>query len=64
MGIMYDELQRPGLSRKHLAISKVKKLRDLNQLPPKSMAPKNFRTMMMEYKVEIIDYKNVMTKDQ
>lgn len=45
MGIMYEKLERPGLSRKYFAIAKCKKLRDLNLLPPKSMQPKNFRTI-------------------
>ena len=64
MGIIYDKLDRPGLSRKHFAIVKCKKLRELNLLPPKSTQPKNFRTLQMEYKVEIVDFKNIMSKDQ
>ena len=63
MGIIYDKLDRPGLSRKHFAIVKCKKLRELNLLPPKSTQPKNFRTVQMEYKVEIVDFKNIMSKD-
>jgi len=30
MGFMYEATNRPGLSRKHFAIAKVKKMRDLN----------------------------------
>lgn len=29
MGLIYDQLGRPGLTRKHFAIAKVKKLRDM-----------------------------------
>ncbi len=47
-----------------MAIAKVKRMRDLNLLPPKNMLPKNFRTQQYELKVEIIDFKNVNTKDQ
>lgn len=36
MGLLYDKLERPGLSRKHFAIAKCRKLRELNLLPPKS----------------------------
>ena len=39
-------------------------MRDLNLLPPKNMLPKNFRTTQMEMKLEIIDFKQVNTKDQ
>lgn len=67
MGIMYDKQNRPGLSRKYFAIAKMKKLRDLNKLPPKGTQPKNFRTQPLsqptDYKVEIVDFKVVMTKD-
>lgn len=38
-------------------------MRDLNQLYPKNNAPKNFRTQSIEYVVDIIDYKNVITLD-
>jgi len=64
MGLMYDKLERPGLSRKHFAVAKCCKLRELGQLPPKSTQPKNFRTIQQEYKVEIVDFKIVLTKDQ
>lgn len=60
---MYDKLNRPGLSRKYFAIAKMRKLRELNKLAPKSNQPKNFRTTGIEFKVEIIDFKNVLTKD-
>jgi hypothetical protein len=61
---MYDRLEESGLSRKHFAIAKVKRMRDLNLLPPKSSVPKNFRTQPLDLKVEIIDFKQVNTKDQ
>lgn len=32
MGFMYEAINRPGLSRKHFAIAKVKRMRELNQL--------------------------------
>lgn len=64
LGILFDKLQKAGLSRKHFAIAKVKRMRDLNLLPPKSTQPKNYRTQPIEnFKVEIIDFKNVNTKD-
>jgi len=44
MGFLYNAINRPGLSRKHFAIAKVNRMRDLNQLQPKNNAPKNFRT--------------------
>lgn len=44
------------MSRKHFAIAKVKRMRDLGVLPPKSSVPKNFRTEAIDFKVEIIDY--------
>ena len=53
------------MARKHFAIAKVKRMRDRGQLPPKNNVPKNFRTMpVTDFKVEIIDFKNVNTKDQ
>jgi len=61
---MYEAIGRPGLQRKHFAIAKVKRMRELNQLQPKNNAPKNFRTQSIEYPVEIIDYKNVRSKDE
>mmetsp|Transcript_36230 Transcript_36230/g.26878 ORF Transcript_36230/g.26878 Transcript_36230/m.26878 type:complete len:289 (+) Transcript_36230:478-1344(+) len=64
MGVLFDRIGRKGLSKKHFAISKVKKLRELNKLPPKSSLPKNFRTQPLDFKVEIIDYNNVNTKDK
>jgi len=61
---MYTFINRPGLSRKHLAIAKVKRMRELGQLQPKNNDPKNYRTEAVEYVVDIIDYKQVATKDQ
>lgn len=62
--LMYEKLDEAGLQRKHLAIAKVRRMRDLNLLPPKNMLPKNFRTTQTEMKVEIIDFKQVNTIDQ
>lgn len=39
-------------------------MRDLGLLPPKSTVPKNYRTVPPEFKVEIINFQNVNTKDQ
>lgn len=64
MGFLYEALNKPGMSRKHFAIAKVKRMRDLGQLQPKNNEPKNFRTVAIDYFVEIIDYKNVDTMDQ
>ena len=64
LALMYEKLGETGLQRKHLAIAKVRRMRDLNLLPPKNMLPKNFRTTQMEMKLEIIDFKQVNTKDQ
>mmetsp|Transcript_44413 Transcript_44413/g.43083 ORF Transcript_44413/g.43083 Transcript_44413/m.43083 type:complete len:123 (+) Transcript_44413:970-1338(+) len=64
MGLMYDSLERKGLSKKHFAIAKVKKLREMSKLAPKNTIPKNFRTEPIDFKVEIIDYNNVNTKDK
>ncbi len=61
---MYEKLGEVGLQRKHFAIAKVKRMRDLQLLPPKSSIPKNLRTTPFELKVEIIDFKTVNTKDQ
>lgn len=63
MAFIYECIGRPGLQRKHFAIAKVKRMRELNVLQPKNNAPKNFRTRSIEYSVEIIDYKNVATID-
>jgi len=51
------------MARKHIAIAKTKKMRDLGILPPKSSIPRNFRTESIEFKVEIMDYKKVNTID-
>jgi len=64
MAFMFEAIKRPGLSRKHFAIAKVKRMRELNQLPPKNNDPKNYRTQSIDYTVRIIDYKTVATKDQ
>ena len=63
-GLLYEKLGEAGLQRKHFAIAKVKRMRDLHLLPPKSSIPKNLRTTPYESKVEIIDFKTVNTKDQ
>ena len=52
------------MSRKHFAIAKVKRMRDIGSLPPKSNVPKNFRTQAKDYRVEVIDYKKVKTTDE
>ena len=57
MAFMYKAINRPGLARKHFAIAKVKRMRELNQLQPKNNDPKNLRTQAVEYQVDIIDYK-------
>ena len=62
--MMYERLSEAGLQRKHIAIAKVKRMRDLHLLPPKNTIPKNLRTTPYELKVEIIDFKTVNTKDQ
>jgi len=64
MGFLYSAINRPGLARKHTAIAKVKRMRDLGQLQPKNNDPKNLRTQALEFQVEIIDYTQVKTKDQ
>ena len=64
MGFLYYAINRPGLARKHTAIAKVKRMRDLGQLQPKNNDPKNLRTQALEFQVEIIDYTQVKTKDQ
>jgi tetratricopeptide (TPR) repeat protein len=64
MGFMYVAIGRPGLSRKHFAIAKVKRMRELKQLAPKNNDPKNFRTQSKDFYVEIVDYKTVSTMDQ
>jgi hypothetical protein len=64
LALMYEKLGEQGLQRKHLAISKVKRMRELNLMPPKNNIPKNFRTSALEIKLEIIDFKAVNTKDQ
>jgi tetratricopeptide (TPR) repeat protein len=64
MGFIYEAMGRPGMSRKHFAIAKVSRMRELGQLQPFNYDNKNFRTQSIEYRVEIIDYGKVLTKDQ
>jgi len=52
------------MARKHFAIAKAKRMRDLGFLPPKSNIPKNFRTESIEYKVEILDWQKIKTIDE
>ena len=63
-GLIYKHEDWPEMARKHFAIAKTKKMRDLGILPPKSSIPKNYRTEAIEFKVEIIDYKKVKTIDE
>ena len=63
-GIFYRLIDWPEMSRKHFAIAKVKRMRDLGILPPKSNVPKNFRTQAKEYRVDVIDYKKIKTTDE
>lgn len=63
-GIIYKLIEWPEMSRKHFAIAKVKRMRDIGTLPPKSNVPKNFRTQAKEYRVEVIDYKKVKSTDE
>lgn len=63
LALMYQKLGEHGLQRKHLAIAKVKRMRELNLLPPKSSIPKNLRTTPHEMKLDIIDFKQVNTRD-
>jgi hypothetical protein len=64
MGFIYEAMKRPGMSRKHFAIAKVARMRELGQLQPFNYDNQNFRTQSIEYRVEIIDYSKVVTKDQ
>jgi hypothetical protein len=52
------------MSRKHLAIAKVKRMRELGSLAPKNNLPKNFRTQALDMKVEIINWQAQKTNDQ
>ena len=63
-GLIYKLQGRSEMSRKHAAIAKTQRLRDLGLLAPKSSIPKNFRTEAVEFKVEIIDYKKQKTVDE
>ena len=63
MGFVYEQMGRPGMARKHIAIAKVARMRELNQLQPFNYDNKNFRTQSIDYRVEIIDYSKVVTKD-
>ena len=60
-GFYYKLTNWDEMSRKHFAIAKVKRMRDLQVLPPKSSIPKNFRTEAIDLKVEIIDYAKLKT---
>ena len=62
-GFFYKIVGWPEMARKYFAIAKVKRLRDLGQMPPKSSIPHNFRTEAMEFKVEIPDYQKIKTVD-
>lgn len=65
MAFIFEAINRPGLSRKHFAIAKVKRMRNLGgQLPPKNNDPKNFRKQGIQFPVEIIDYRTVVTRDE
>ncbi len=63
-GFYYKMTEWHEMSRKHFAIAKVKRMRDLGILPPKSSIPKNFRTEAIDFKVEIIDYQKLKTHDE
>lgn len=63
-GFYYKLTKWDEMARKHFAIAKVKRMRDLQVLPPKSSIPKNFRTEQMEYKVEIVDWQKQKTSDE
>ena len=65
MAFIFEATNRPGLSRKHFAIAKVRRMREIGgYLQPKNNDPKNFRRQGIQFQVEIIDYKTVVTKDQ
>lgn len=64
MGIFYKLVGWQEMSRKHFAIAKVKRMRDLGILPSKSSQPKNFRTQARDFRVEVIDFKKVKTNDE
>jgi hypothetical protein len=53
---LYKLTDWPEMSRKHLAIAKVKRMRELGSLAPKNNLPKNFRTQALDMKVEIINW--------
>jgi hypothetical protein len=63
-GFYYKLTGWDEMSRKHFAIARVKRMRDLQVLPPKSSIPKNFRTESIEFKVEIVDYAKLKTHDE
>jgi len=63
-GFYYKLTEWDEMARKHFAIARVKKMRDLQVLPPKSSIPKNFRTEQIDYKVEIVDYAKLKTSDE
>jgi hypothetical protein len=63
-GIFYKLIDWSEMSRKHFAIAKVKRMRDMGTLPPKSNVPKNFRTQAKDFRVDVIDYKKIKTTDE
>lgn len=63
-GIIYKLINWGEMSRKHFAVAKVKRMRDIGTLAPKSNVPKNFRTQAKDFKVEVIDYKKVKSTDE
>ena len=64
MGFLYKAIGWHEMARKHFAIAKTKRMRDLGVLPPKSSIPKNFRTETVEFKVEILDFQKIKTTDE
>ena len=63
-GLYYKLTAWDQMERKHFGIARVKRMRDLQVLPPKSTIPKNFRTETVDFKVEIIDYAKLKTQDE
>lgn len=55
-GLYYKLTNWPEMSRKHFAIGKAQRMRDLSILPPKNNVANNFRQSPPEFKVEIIDW--------
>lgn len=63
-GLYYKLTEWDQMERKHFGIARVKRMRDLQVLPPKSTIPKNFRTETVDFKVEIVDYAKLKTQDE